>query len=164
LLTATEHTFYEILAEYYATPVPAGEPDPYVGFNWVPVDRFFGEGTTWYADVPTTPTTTTTIGAPTTTTSTARPSTSTTVSTSMPPTTSTTLTGPDPCADATGDGIVTATDALAALRTSVASNSCPACRCDVDGSGDVTATDALAILKIAVGSLDAEQANCPPCT
>jgi hypothetical protein len=152
LLTATEHTFYEILAAHYATPVPAAEPDPYVGFNWVPVDRFFGEGTTWSADVPQTPVTVTTLL-----------STSTTVSTSMPPATSTTLKPADPCADATDDGVVTATDALAALQTAVGSNSCEACRCDVDGSGEITATDALVILRIAVGSFDVNGTGCPPC-
>jgi hypothetical protein len=47
LLNSTEMTFYEILAEHYASPVPAGDPDPYVGFNWASIDRFFGENTTW---------------------------------------------------------------------------------------------------------------------
>ena len=47
LLNPTELTFYEILAEHYTRVVPPQDPDPYLGFNWVPINRFFGEGTTW---------------------------------------------------------------------------------------------------------------------
>jgi len=46
-LNATEMTFYEILAEHYTKEVLVGDPDPYVGIsNWVPITRFFSEGTT----------------------------------------------------------------------------------------------------------------------
>jgi hypothetical protein len=51
-LTATEMTYYEILAEHYTGSVPAAQPDPYLGDNWVPVTRFFGSGTTWSSVVP----------------------------------------------------------------------------------------------------------------
>jgi len=52
LLDPTELTFYEILAEHYTKTISASDPDPYVGFNWPPVTRFFGEGTTWRSDIP----------------------------------------------------------------------------------------------------------------
>jgi Ca2+-binding RTX toxin-like protein len=52
LLTATEMTFYETLAREYTAPIPAEEPDPYVGDRWVSIDRFFGEGTSWRSEVP----------------------------------------------------------------------------------------------------------------
>jgi hypothetical protein len=51
-LNPTEMTYYEILAEHYGKVVPSGQSDPYVGLNWVPVQRFFGEGTTWSTVVP----------------------------------------------------------------------------------------------------------------
>jgi hypothetical protein len=47
LLNPTELTFYEILAEHYTKVVPPQDPDPYVGFNWASIDRFFDESTTW---------------------------------------------------------------------------------------------------------------------
>jgi hypothetical protein len=46
-LTSTELTFYEILADHYTKPLPTNAPAPYVGFGWVPIGKFFGEGTTW---------------------------------------------------------------------------------------------------------------------
>jgi hypothetical protein len=52
LLTATEMTFYDILAEHYTSEVAGGEPDPRVGFNWAPITRFFGHDTTWTSAVP----------------------------------------------------------------------------------------------------------------
>jgi hypothetical protein len=52
LLNATEMTFYDILAAHYTKSLPPQDPDPYVGFNWVPVTRFFGQGTTWRSDIP----------------------------------------------------------------------------------------------------------------
>jgi hypothetical protein len=52
LLTATEMTFYDLLAEHYTSQVPLGEPDPYIGFNWAPISRFFGHGTTWTSTIP----------------------------------------------------------------------------------------------------------------
>lgn len=50
MLTSTELTYYEILAAHVFQSVHPSAPDPYVGFNWVPVGRFFGEGTTWSGD------------------------------------------------------------------------------------------------------------------
>lgn len=47
MLTATELAWYDLLAEHYTHPVPPGAPDPYVGFNWASIRRFFGEDTTW---------------------------------------------------------------------------------------------------------------------
>lgn len=55
------------------------------------------------------------------------------------------------CADANVDTLVTAPDALAALRTAVQLQTCVFCRCDTDDSGAVTASDALTILRHAVG-------------
>jgi uncharacterized membrane protein len=65
------------------------------------------------------------------------------------------------CGDATGDAVMTATDALIALRVAVGSGSCEACICDVDGSGATTATDALRILQAAVGQQVV--LSCTPC-
>ncbi len=56
MLTPTEMTFYNILAEHYTSEVPVGEPDPKVGENWVPITRFFGHGTTWSSAIPLTTT------------------------------------------------------------------------------------------------------------
>lgn len=56
LLNAAEMTFYEILTEYYTRLLGPGEPDPYVATtNWVPITRFFGEGTSWRSDFPVMP-------------------------------------------------------------------------------------------------------------
>ncbi|HYC54992.1 MAG TPA: hypothetical protein VEL28_08635 [Candidatus Binatia bacterium] len=67
-----------------------------------------------------------------------------------PVTTTTTL--PDElCGDATGNGVVQASDSLAALKAAVGAGSCAVEICDVNGSGSITASDALAILKAAVG-------------
>ena len=46
-LTPTEATFFDMLAAHYTKVLPNGTSDPYVGFNWAPISRFFGEGTTW---------------------------------------------------------------------------------------------------------------------
>jgi len=51
-LNPTELAFYHTLAAHYAAPIPAGAPDPYVGDNWVSVERFFGAAATWRTDVP----------------------------------------------------------------------------------------------------------------
>lgn len=51
LLNATERTFYDRLAEHYTSILPAQAGDPYVGFNWPTVTRFFGHGTTWTTDL-----------------------------------------------------------------------------------------------------------------
>lgn len=55
------------------------------------------------------------------------------------------------CGDVTGDGEITAADALAVLRGGVGAIACPDWLCDVNGSGNVSATDALAVLRTAVG-------------
>jgi len=52
LLNPTELTFYEILARHYTQPIPTPDSDPYVGFNWAPITRFFGPGSTWRTDLP----------------------------------------------------------------------------------------------------------------
>jgi hypothetical protein len=51
LLNATERTYYDRLAEHYTKVLPPQTPDPYVGFNWPPITRFFGQGTTWISDI-----------------------------------------------------------------------------------------------------------------
>jgi len=55
------------------------------------------------------------------------------------------------CGDTTGDGRVSATDALAVLNVAVGLRTCDLCICDVDQSGQTSATDALALLQAAVG-------------
>lgn len=65
------------------------------------------------------------------------------------------------CGDATNDGFLTATDALAALRAAVGLFGCISCLCDVDGSTTQTAVDALAILRSTVGI--AVEFRCPSC-
>jgi hypothetical protein len=47
LLTPTEITFYEILAEHYTKILPPEEPDPHMDYGWQSVTRFFGHDTTW---------------------------------------------------------------------------------------------------------------------
>ncbi|HYB97891.1 MAG TPA: hypothetical protein VEC57_02040 [Candidatus Limnocylindrales bacterium] len=67
------------------------------------------------------------------------------------PVTTTTTMPETVCGDATGNGIVQASDSLAALKTAVGSGQCELSVCDVNSSGSITASDALAILKAAVG-------------
>jgi hypothetical protein len=55
------------------------------------------------------------------------------------------------CGDPTGDGEVTATDALLALNAAIGLTACDVAYCDVDDSGAVAASDALAILNVAIG-------------
>lgn len=78
--------------------------------------------------------------------------------TSTTTTTSTTLAGPG-CGDITGDGKLTAGDALGVLRAAVGLSLCPQSLCDYNGSGAVSATDALSVLQVAVGMI--EPADCP---
>jgi predicted outer membrane repeat protein len=66
---------------------------------------------------------------------------------------------PTLCGDATGDGSVSAPDALRALRVSVGAVECGPWLCDYNGVGGITASDALAILRRSVGQ--ATPANCP---
>jgi hypothetical protein len=54
------------------------------------------------------------------------------------------------CGDADGSGTISASDALAALRSAIGVASCALLACDVNGSGDITAADALRILEYAV--------------
>ncbi|MFN2425553.1 MAG: dockerin type I repeat-containing protein [Candidatus Binatia bacterium] len=86
------------------------------------------------------------------------PSTTTTTTTTSSTTTSTLPVEPS-CGDANGDGIVTAGDALLALRAAVGSDECELAVCDADHNGEVSAGDSLAILRFAVG-LPANL-NCP---
>ena len=51
-LSTTEMTFYEVFAAHYTRTTPNGEADPYVGFGWSSIDRFFGNGTTWDSLIP----------------------------------------------------------------------------------------------------------------
>src|SRR5688572_17245894 len=78
-----------------------------------------------------------------------------------PSSTSTTLGPPSFCADATQDGELTATDALAALRGAVGADACAPCLCDVNGDGQITASDALAILRAAVSNPNEPPDDCP---
>ena len=53
LLTPTEMTFYNILAERYTSDVPSGTPDYRVTTsNWTSIEPFFGNGTTWTSNIP----------------------------------------------------------------------------------------------------------------
>jgi len=55
------------------------------------------------------------------------------------------------CGDPTGDGMITATDALVTLNAAVGLSVCELGLCDASGDGAVTAVDALLILQFAVG-------------
>ncbi|HXC52051.1 MAG TPA: S8 family serine peptidase [Candidatus Limnocylindrales bacterium] len=66
------------------------------------------------------------------------------------------------CGDANEDGVITAPDALKALRTAVGTATCSLALCDFTGDGKVGASDALAILRRAVGE-DLE-GHCPGAT
>jgi hypothetical protein len=65
------------------------------------------------------------------------------------------------CGDANTSDTITASDALAALRTAVGLETCDFCLCDVNDTGNVSASDALAILRLAVGGVIA--LRCPDC-
>jgi Dockerin type I domain len=101
---------------------------------------------------------TTTVPVPTTSTTIA---TTTTTTVAAPTTTSTTIIPPPVCGDASGDGEITARDALLVLRTAIAASTCAACVCDVNESGSVNATDALAVLRASVGL--GKPLDCPAC-
>jgi hypothetical protein len=51
-LTPTELTFYDILAAHYTREVADSRPAPYIGENWAPLTRFFGEDVHWTSHVP----------------------------------------------------------------------------------------------------------------
>lgn len=61
---------------------------------------------------------------------------------------------PQICGDADGNGRVSASDALAALKTAVGIGDCPAEICDVVSPAGVSASDALTILRHAVGVIE----------
>lgn len=63
------------------------------------------------------------------------------------------------CGDVTGDGELTATDALGILRAGVGLTDCPVWVCDYNGSGILSASDALGVLRVAVGG--SRTADCP---
>jgi bacterioferritin-associated ferredoxin len=64
------------------------------------------------------------------------------------------------CGDANADSSISASDALAALRSAVGvSSGCGSCACDVNSSSSITASDALTILRLAVGQ--PVTLNCP---
>lgn len=63
------------------------------------------------------------------------------------------------CGDATGDGRITANDALKVLRAAVGVGFCPLSLCDFNGDGFVRASDAQAILRRSVGQ--PIEGNCP---
>jgi len=71
--------------------------------------------------------------------------------TTMAETTTTTLVETVVCGDASGDGLITATDALRVLRSAVGQFVCLLAICDYTGDGNITASDALAVLRKAVG-------------
>ncbi len=82
-----------------------------------------------------------------------------TITPAAPPTTTTTSsstsTSMEPrfeCGDASGDGRITAGDALFILRAAVGGTPCPTAVCDADGNGKLSAGDALRVLKVAVGA------------
>lgn len=51
-LTDTEMTYYQILSEYFSRSIPDDTPLPSILFSWVPVEGYFGEGTTWNTKIP----------------------------------------------------------------------------------------------------------------
>jgi hypothetical protein len=55
------------------------------------------------------------------------------------------------CGDPTGDGEITAADALLTLQAAVGLTVCDVSRCDTNADGQVTAADALKLLQYAVG-------------
>ncbi|MFN2426130.1 MAG: hypothetical protein ABR587_06750 [Candidatus Binatia bacterium] len=77
---------------------------------------------------------------------------------SIAATTTTTL-GAARCGDVTGEGDITASDALGVLRAGVGITECEPWICDYNGSGALTASDALAVLRAAVGMFG--RAECP---
>lgn len=66
---------------------------------------------------------------------------------------------PTVCGDFTGDGKVTASDALGVLKTAVGAATCALKACDYNGDAKITAADALGVLKTAVGQT--VTAKCP---
>ncbi len=75
--------------------------------------------------------------------------------------TTTTTLPPPGCGDPSGDGNVTAGDALLVLQAAVGAGVCLPCICDVNDVGGITSTDALLVLQAAVGQ--PVTLTCPPC-
>ena len=69
---------------------------------------------------------------------------------------------PSDCGDASGDGDISAPDALTTLKAAVGTAQCELCRCDVNSANGITTSDALLVLKSAVGQ--AVSLVCEPCT
>jgi hypothetical protein len=68
----------------------------------------------------------------------------------------------DACADADGDGLLTVTDGVLALRAAAGLPSpCTPYRCDVDGNGAITVTDGVGVLQRAAGLIVDELYRCP---
>ncbi len=65
------------------------------------------------------------------------------------------------CGDANADSLMSATDAVIALRAGVGGAQCLPCICDVNRSGNISATDGLLILQSAVGQ--SVQLDCVAC-
>jgi hypothetical protein len=77
-----------------------------------------------------------------------------------PSPTATPVRRPDACADPNGDGLITVTDGVMALRAAAElSSPCTEFSCDVDDNGAVTVTDGVQILRRAAGFFDAD--GCP---
>ena len=53
LLSPTEMTFYNILAEHYTSDVPSETPEYRVANNWPSIEPYFGNGTSWTSEIPT---------------------------------------------------------------------------------------------------------------
>ena len=96
------------------------------------------------------------VAPPTTTTTTTTPPTTTTT---VEQTTTTTVSGEGTCGDADGNGSISASDALLALRAAVGSAQCAPARCDTNADASLNASDALRILHAAVGL--PEPLTCP---
>jgi hypothetical protein len=52
LLTPSEITFYDILAEHFTSGAVVNEAAYDMGFSWAPLGPYFGNGTTWTSVVP----------------------------------------------------------------------------------------------------------------
>ncbi|MEM7392479.1 MAG: hypothetical protein AAF492_09020 [Verrucomicrobiota bacterium] len=50
-LNETELTFFDRFAAYVTGSIPSNAPTPYMGGNWEPIERYFGENTIWSSAV-----------------------------------------------------------------------------------------------------------------
>jgi spore coat protein A len=146
-----EHEDHEMMRQFETVVCGDGRPDP--GEACDLGDRNGEEGSccSWNCEsVPDCVQTTTTI-----------PPTTTVVVTSTVLVTTTTVLAAPVCGDATGNGNLTAEDALRVLRNAVGTLLCEPCVCDANGSGSTTASDALLVLRAAVGQQG--KLACPDC-